>query len=49
MATYTEDGKMFHEKTNIYLQRKKKKEKEHEKTLRKKVKLGIATLDKNML
>ena len=49
MAPYTEDGKMFHEKTNVYLQRKKKKEKEHEKTLRTKVKLGIATLDKNML
>ena len=48
MAPYTEVGKMFLEKTNVYLQRKKK-EKEHEKTLRKKVKLGIATLDKNML
>ena len=42
MAPYTEDSKMFHEKTNVYLQRKKKKE--HKETFRKKVKLGKATL-----
>ena len=45
MAPYTEDGKMFHEKTNVYLQRQKKKEKEHEKYLQRKVKLGTATPD----
>ena len=45
MAPYTGHGKMFNEKTNEYLQRKKKKEKERKKTLRRKVKLGTATPD----
>ena len=45
MAPYTEVGKMFLEKTNVYLQRQKKKVKEHEKYLPRKVKLGTATPD----
>ena len=42
---YTGHGKMFSEKTNEYLQRKKKKDKERKKTLRKKEKLGTITPD----
>ena len=45
MAPYTEDGKMCYEKTNVYLQRKKKKEKDRKKYLQRKVKLGTATPD----
>ena len=45
MAPYTEDGKMFHEKTNECKQRKKKKEKERKKTLMRKEKLGTITPD----
>ena len=45
MPQYTGNGKMYSEKQNEYLERKKKVEKDRKKYLRRKVKLGTATPD----
>ena len=43
MAPYTGNGKMFTDKQNEYLQRKKEEKRNRLKYLRRKVKLGTAT------